>query len=171
MTAPEGSLPVPLLAAVALVSPDGGVGDIDVDVAAADEVPDDPFAPTGIGAADCPRELKAGAPAGEGGGAGDAPPLAPATAPSPAPTNEAAAMPATVVAVVVIALTRVIIVLPTSPRTIRLAMKGISTIENEKILAVSARRIIWLEPTKLFRTPLAFSTESMLDRFTADIRT
>jgi hypothetical protein len=72
---------------------------------------------------------------------------------------------------VVTALSIVIIVLPTSPRTTRLAMKGISAIEKEKMLAVSARRIIWLEPTKLFRTPFAPSTASMLDRFTADMRT
>jgi hypothetical protein len=40
------------------------------------------------------------------------------------------------------ALTTVIIVLPTSPRTMRLAMNGINAIESEKILAVRARRII-----------------------------
>ena len=155
---------------VALVPPDGMSGDIDVEATAAVEAPDDPFVPVGSGAADCPRDAAAGAPA-EGGGAGDAPPAAPATAPSPAPTNEAAAMPATALAVVVIVLKSVIMVLPTSPRTMRLAMNGMSTIENEKMLAVSARRIIWLDPTKLLRTPLAFSMVSMLDRFTADMRT
>ena len=148
-----------------------GVGDIDVDATATGEAPDDPFAPAGIGAADRPREATDWRTAADGGGGGDAPPLAPATAPSPTPTNEAAAIPATALAVVVIALTSVIMVLPTSPRTMRLAMNGISTIENEKMLAVSARRIIWLDPTKLFRTPLALSTASMLDRFTADMRT
>ena len=68
-------------------------------------------------------------------------------------------------------LTIVIIVLPTSPRTMRLAMNGINAIEKEKILAVSARSIISFEPTKLFRTPFAPSTAFMLDRFTADMRT
>jgi hypothetical protein len=63
-------------------------------------------------------------------------------APSPAPTNEAVAMPATILAALVIALMSVIIVLPTSPRTIRLAMNGMSMIENENMLAVSARSII-----------------------------
>ena len=62
-------------------------------------------------------------------------------------------------------------VLPTSPRTIRLAMKGINAIENEKMLAVRASRIISLEPTKLFSTPFAPSTAFMLDRFTADMST
>jgi hypothetical protein len=74
-------------------------------------------------------------------------------------------------AVVVIALTTVIIVLPTSPRTMRLAMNGIKAIDSEKILAVKARSIISLEPTKLFRTPFALRTAFMLERFTADMRT
>jgi hypothetical protein len=87
------------------------------------------------------------------------------------PLNDAAAKPATVLAVVVIALTIVIIVLPTSPRTIRLAMNGIKAIDSEKILAVRAKSIIWLEPTKLFRTPFALRTAFTLERFTADIRT
>src|SRR6266853_250904 len=85
--------------------------------------------------------------------------------------KDPAAKPATVLAVVVIALTIVIIVLPTSPRTIRLAMNGIKAIDSEKILAVRARSIIWLEPTKLFRTPFALRTAFMLERFTADMRT
>lgn len=112
-----------------------------MDAAATVEAPEGPFVPTGSGAADCAREATAGAPAAAGA-EGDAPPLAPAMAPSPAPTNDAAAIPATALAVVVIALRSVIIVLPTSPRTIRLAMKGMRTIEKEKMLAVSARRII-----------------------------
>ena len=87
------------------------------------------------------------------------------------PLNDAAAKPATSLAVVVMALTTVIIVLPTSPRTMRLAMNGINAIESEKILAVMARSIISLEPTKLFRTPLAPRTAFMLERFTADMRT
>jgi hypothetical protein len=53
----------------------------------------------------------------------------------------------------------------------RLAMNGINAIEKEKMLAVSARRIISLEPTKLLSTPFAPSTAPMLDRFTADIST
>jgi len=40
------------------------------------------------------------------------------------------------------AFTIVIMVLPTSPRTMRLAMNGMSAIEKEKMPAVSARRII-----------------------------
>ncbi len=84
---------------------------------------------------------------------------------------DAAANPATALAVVVMAFTIVIIVLPTSPRTMRLAMNGINTIENEKMLVVSARSIISLEPAKLFRTPFALRTAFMLDRFTADMRT
>ncbi len=85
--------------------------------------------------------------------------------------NDAAASPATALAVVVMALTSVIMVLPTSPRTSRLAINGINAIESEKRLAVSARSIIWLEPTKLFRTPFAFRTAFMLERFTADMST
>jgi hypothetical protein len=69
------------------------------------------------------------------------------------------------------ALTTVIMVLPTSPRTMRLAMKGIKAIDSEKMLAVNARSIISLEPTKLFRTPFAVRTALMLERFTADMRT
>jgi len=81
------------------------------------------------------------------------------------------AMAATVLAVVVSAVITVIIVLPTSPRTIRLAMNGTKAIETENKIAVIARRIIWLDPTKLFRTPLALSTALMLARFTADMST
>ena len=84
---------------------------------------------------------------------------------------EAAANPATTLAVVVIAFTMVIIVLPTSPRTMRLAMNGIKAIESEKMLVVNARSTISLEPTKLFRTPFELRTASMLYRFTADMRT
>jgi hypothetical protein len=69
------------------------------------------------------------------------------------------------------ALTIVIIVLPTSPRTMWLAMNGIKAIESEKMLAVRAKSIISLEPTKLFSTPFALRTVLMLERFTADIRT
>ena len=54
----------------------------------------------------------------------------------------AAAKLAMVLAVVVMALTNVIMVLPTSPRTMRLAMNGINAIEREKMLAVRASRII-----------------------------
>lgn len=115
---------------------------------------------------------------GGGGGGGDAtvgaadapeaePPAAPAAAPCPAPM----AIAATVLAAVVSAVSTVIIVLPTSPRTIRLAMNGTRAIEMENKIAVIASRIIWLEPTKLFRTPLALSTALMLDRFTADMST
>ena len=85
--------------------------------------------------------------------------------------NDAAANPATALAAVVMAPTMVIIVLPTSPRTMRLEMNGMSAIEKEKMLAVSAKRIIWLDPTKLFSTPFAPSTALMLPRFTAEIRT
>ena len=94
-----------------------------------------------------------------------------AAAPALAPAKDAAAMlvapptaPATVLA-------SVIIVLPTSPRTMRLAINGIRAIESEKRLAVRASSIISLEPTKLFKTPLALRTASMLDRLTADINT
>jgi hypothetical protein len=67
--------------------------------------------------------------------------------------------------------TIVIIVLPTSPRTMRLAMEGINAIEMENRTLASARSIIWLDPMKLLRTPFAFSTAFMLPRFTADIST
>lgn len=152
-----------------LAPPDGGTGDIGVAAAAIVELPDDPFALPGTGGAG-PTEETVGETAG-GGGEGDAPPEALAATPSLTPAKEAAPIPATALAVVVIAPASVIIVLPTSPRTIRLAMNGISKIEIEKTLAVSARRIIWLDPTKLFRTPLAESTALTLERFTADIRT
>jgi len=87
------------------------------------------------------------------------------------PLIDAAAKPATVLAVVVMALTTVIIVLPTSPRTMRLAINGIRAMDSEKMLAVRARSIISLEPTKLFRTPFALRTAFMLERFTAVMRT
>ena len=94
-----------------------------------------------------------------------------AAAPALVPAKDAAHMvvaPATADAAV---LASVIIVLPTSPRTMRLAINGISAMESEKRLAVRARSIISLEPTKLFKTPLALSTASMLERLTADIKT
>src|SRR5258707_3914385 len=88
-----------------------------------------------------------------------------------APANDPAAMVVALPSVVATALASVIIVLPTSPRTMRLAMNGIKAMESEKRLAVRAKRIISLEPTKLFSTPFALSTASMLDRLTADIKT
>src|SRR5579864_875110 len=130
--------------------------------------------PTGETRAPAARGADVAVPSPAGGGGGAAPPPAAAweaSAPSPIPLKDPAAKPTTVLAVVVIALTIVIIVLPTSPRTIRLAMKGIKAIDSEKILAVRARSIIWLEPTKLFRTPFALRTALMLERFTADMRT
>ena len=137
VVAAEASLspPVDTAALTPLIAlPDGGVGDIDVDAMAAAAAP-----PAGIGA----DEAIAPSPAGDGG-AGAAPPAAAceASAPSPTPLNDAAAKPATVLAVVVMALTIVIIVLPTSPRTMRLAMNGIKAIDSEKILAVRASSII-----------------------------
>src|SRR5262249_25559182 len=112
-------------------------------------------------------------PAGGGGGGGGSPPPADraASAPSPTPTKDAAARLATAPAAVGTAPTSASIVLPTSPRTMRLATRGINAIEKEKMPAVSARSIISLEPTKLFSTPFAPSTAFMLDRFTADIKT
>ena len=124
--------------------------------------PDEALKPEAAGADDAPADALT---------AGVAPPAAAAAAPCPTPAIDALAKPVTTPAVVVMALTTVVIVLPTSPRTMRLAMKGISAIEREKMLAVSASRIIWLEPTKLFRTPFAPSTALMLDRFTADMST
>jgi len=47
-----------------------------------------------------------------------------------------------VLAVVVTAVSRVIIVLPTSPLTIRLEMNGIKAMEMENKIAVIASRII-----------------------------
>ena len=149
-----------------------GAGAIDVEViAAAEEPPSD----------DPPAETEAGRvalePPGGGGGRGadDAvaapPPAWEASAPSPTPMNEAAANLAALLAAMVIVPIMVSIVLPTSPRTTRLAMNGISAIAKEKMLAVSARRIIWLEPTKLLSTPFAPSTALMLPRFTAEIST
>ena len=163
---PLGTAALPPLVAL----PDGGVGDIDVDTMAAAATPPtgDTLAPAGIGADDAIVP----SPAADGGAGATPPPAAcEASAPSPTPLNDAAAKPATVLAVVVIALTTVIIVLPTSPRTMRLAMNGIKAIDSEKILAVRARSIIWLEPTKLFRTPFALRTAFMLERFTADMST
>jgi len=150
---------------------DGGVGDVDVETTPAVVPPLLEEEPTGTGA-----DVAASGPAGEGGGGGGGgggpPPAAPeASTPSPTPTNDAVARLATARAADVMAPTIVIIVLPTSPRTMRLAMSGINAIEKEKILAVSARSIISLEPTKLFKTPLAPRTAFMLDRFTADMRT
>ena len=149
-----------------------GDGAIEVEViAAVGEAPsDDPPAETGAGRA--ARE-----PPGGGGGGGDDDAVAPppaaweASAPSPTPMNEAAANLAALLAAMVIAPIMVNIVLPRSPRTTRLAMNGISAIAKEKMLAVSARRIIWIEPTKLLSTPFAPSTALMLPRFTAEMST
>jgi len=151
---------------------DGGVGDVDVETTPAVVPPLLEEVPAESGEDD-PPDIAPPDPPGAGGGDGDVPPptVWEATAPSPNPMNDAAAKLATAPAVAVIVLTIVIIVLPTSPRTMRLAMNGINAIEIEKILAVSARSIISLEPTKLFKTPLAPSTAFMLERFTADMRT
>src|SRR5438445_12051039 len=149
---PYAALRVSLLALLA----EGGVGGIDPSAAVAAPPPEDPLASS------------------RGGGDGAAPPPAPAceaTAPSPTPTNDAAARLATAPAAAVMVPTSVSIVLPTSPRTMRLAMNGINAIEKDNMPAVSARSIISLEPTKLFSTPFAPSTAFMLDRFTADMRT
>ena len=151
---------------------DGGVGDVDVETTPAVVPPLLEEEPTGTGADVAASGLAGEGGGGGGGGGGGPPPAAPvASTPSPTPTNDAAARLATARAADVIAPTIVIIVLPTSPRTMRLAMNGINAIEIEKILAVSARSIISLEPTKLFKTPLAPSTAFMLERFTADMRT
>jgi hypothetical protein len=49
-------------------------------------------------------------------------------------------------------------VFPTSPRTSRLAMKGITTIAIEKSTLTAPKRTIWLDPTNAFRTPFPFRT-------------
>jgi len=72
----------------------------------------------------------------------------------------------TVLAVVVIALTTVIIRATHVTTDNRLAMNESKQSIARKILAVRARSIIWLEPTKLFRTPFALRTAFMLERFT-----
>jgi hypothetical protein len=121
--------------------------------------------------ADAGGDAKAGG-SDDGGGAEPPEVCAPAAAaPALAPANDPAAMVVALPSVAATALASVIIVLPTSPRTMRLAMNGIRAMESEKRLAVRARSIISLEPIKLFRTPLALRTASMLDRLTADIKT
>ena len=125
-----------------------------------------PVPPEGVGGAD---ELPSGGAEAAAAGGGAAPPTA--VSPAPAPSDAPMIVDAARLAVVTAAPTSANIVLPTSPRTIRLAMNGIKAMDTEKRHAVMARSIIWLEPTKLFRTPFAFKTELMLLRFTADMRT
>src|SRR6185437_10598024 len=175
--AQEEASPLPLFEGAALASPVGaagsGAGAVEVEVMAAGEEPrsDDP-PPAKTEAGEAAREF----PAGGGGGGGEdaaapAPPAWDASTPSPTPTNEAAANLAALLAAMVMAPIMVSIVLPMSPRTTRLAMNGINAMAKEKMLAVSASRIIWLEPTKLLSTPLAPSTALMLPRFTAEMST
>lgn len=115
-----------------------GVGETEEEDVAATPAPL-PEAPIGSGGAD--DAITRPPPAGGGAGA---PSLAdrPANAPSPTPTNDAAAKLAAAPAAAAMVPTIVNMVLPTSPRTTRLAMNGMSAIENEKMVAVSARRII-----------------------------
>jgi hypothetical protein len=62
-------------------------------------------------------------------------------------------------------------VLPTSPRTSRLAMKGISAIAIENKTLTAPKRIIWLEPTNALRTPFPPSTAFTLFICKAVMRT
>src|SRR5579863_4173021 len=62
------------------------------------------------------------------------------------------------------------IVVPTSPRTILLAMKGMSAIEIENRMLARAKRSTCPEPQKLFRMPLEFSTALRLPILTAVMR-
>ena len=125
-----------------------------------------PVPPEGVGGAE---GLPSGGAEAAAAGGGAAPPTA--VSPAPAPSVAPMIVDAARLAVVAAAPTSANIVLPTSPRTIRLAMNGIKAMDTENRHAVMARSIIWLEPTKLFRTPFAFKTELMLLRFTADMRT
>src|SRR6266550_3718885 len=92
--------PPPGMAALAplIALPEGGIGDIDVDVMAAAAAPPtgETLAPAGSGADDAVPS-----PAGGGGGGGAAPPPAAweACIPAPMPLIDAAAKPATVLAV------------------------------------------------------------------------
>ena len=144
VVADEASLlsPLDMAGLLPLIAPpEGGVGDIDVDAMAAVAATPTGGAvpPAAIGA----DEAAVASPAGGGGDGAALPPAArEANTPSPTPLNDAAAKLATALAAVVMALTTVIIVLPTSPRTMRLAMNGIKAIDSEKILAVRARSII-----------------------------
>jgi hypothetical protein len=62
------------------------------------------------------------------------------------------------------------IVLPTSPRTIRLAINGMRAMEIENTMLARARRITWPETKKLFRMLFAFNTALILPMFTAVMR-
>lgn len=142
--ADEASLlsPLDMAALLPLIAPpEGGFGDIEVDAMAAVAATPigDALPPVAVGA----DETAVASPAGGGAGGAAPPPAAcEASAPSPNPLKDADAKPATALAAVVMVLTTVIIVLPTSPRTMRLAMNGIKAIDSEKILAVRARSII-----------------------------
>jgi hypothetical protein len=60
-------------------------------------------------------------------------------------------------------------VLPTSPRTIRLAINGMKAMAIENTMLAIARRITSPEPKKLFIMPFAFNTALRLPMFTAVI--
>jgi hypothetical protein len=62
-------------------------------------------------------------------------------------------------------------VLPTSPRTSRLARNGINAIAMENRMLTAPKRIIWLEPTNALRTPFPLSTAFTLFICKAVIRT
>lgn len=62
-------------------------------------------------------------------------------------------------------------VFPTSPRTILLAMKGISAIAIENRMLTAPNRTIWLDPTNALRTPFPPSTAFTLFICKAVIRT
>jgi hypothetical protein len=86
-------------------------------------------------------------PAAGGGGAPSDVSALPAATPSP----PAKASPDATALAVTAVLTTVINVLPISPRTIRLAMKGISAIMIDNNRLARLMTIIWLEPEKAFR--------------------
>jgi hypothetical protein len=62
-------------------------------------------------------------------------------------------------------------VFPTSPRTIRLAMKGINTIAIENRTLTAPNSTIWLDPTNALRTPLPLRTAFTLFIWSAVMRT
>jgi len=62
-------------------------------------------------------------------------------------------------------------VLPTSPRTIRLATNGISAMAMENNTLTAPKRTIWLDPTNALRTPFPPNTALMLFICNAVIRT
>lgn len=159
----EGAATLPALGVSAL-APEADGGGADPLANVAPPVLEAPGMGGGDGADGEPDDATAGAV-----DAPDAEP--PATPAAAAPCATPMAMAAAVLAVVVRAVSRVIIVLPTSPRTIRLAINGTRAMDTENRIAVIARRIIWLDPTKLSRTLLALSTALMLPRFTADMST